>query len=168
MFPCLHVSMSPYFHVFMFHVSCFHVFMFSCFHVSLFPCFHVSLSPCLHVSMFPCFHVSMFPCLHVSGIPQKEKSTNGKQKLPFVFCKQKTETTNFRLFAANGNGKHQRTFVFLGRQTINGNRQLLFQQTFPSMRRALWFFGHLHGLQEISEVLIPTVDTRTYLTINEL
>ncbi len=40
---------------------------------------------------------------------------------------QKTETVNFRLFVANGNGKQK--FVFLGRQTINSNRRLLFQQT---------------------------------------
>jgi hypothetical protein len=31
----------------------------------------------------------------------------------------------------NGNGK--RKFVFFGRQTISGNRRLLFQQTCPSM-----------------------------------
>jgi hypothetical protein len=30
------------------------------------------------------------------------------------------------------NGK--RKFVYLGRQTINGNRHLMFQQTCPSMR----------------------------------
>jgi hypothetical protein len=27
---------------------------------------------------------------------------NGKRQLPFVFCKQKTETTKFYLFSANG------------------------------------------------------------------
>ncbi len=41
-------------------------------------------------------------------------------------------TAKIRLFAANGNGK--RKFVFLGRQMINGNRRLLFQQTCQSMR----------------------------------
>jgi hypothetical protein len=40
------------------------------------------------------------------------------------------QKANFRLFAANGNAEQK--FVFLGRQTINGNRRLLFQQT-PSM-----------------------------------
>ncbi len=35
------------------------------------------------------------------------------------------------LFTVNGKGK--RTFVFLGRQTRNGNRGLLCQQTCPSM-----------------------------------
>jgi hypothetical protein len=42
---------------------------------------------------------------------------NGNAKQPFVFCKQKTEDGSF----------------FLGRQTINGNRRLLCQQTCPSM-----------------------------------
>jgi hypothetical protein len=37
-----------------------------------------------------------------------ENGTNGKRQLPFVCCKRKTETTNFRLFSANGNRK----FVF--------------------------------------------------------
>ncbi len=36
-----------------------------------------------------------------------------------------TESSNFRLFAAKGNGK--RKFVFLGQQTMNSNQQLLFQ-----------------------------------------
>jgi hypothetical protein len=43
----------------------------------------------------------------------------------------KTETANFRLFAAKGSGK--RKFVFLGWQTINGYRRLLFHQMCPSM-----------------------------------
>ncbi len=38
---------------------------------------------------------------------------------------------NFRLSAANRNRKWK--FVFLGRPTINGKEQLLFQQTCPSM-----------------------------------
>jgi hypothetical protein len=59
------------------------------------------------------------------------------------FRKRKTELTengNFRLFAENGNGKlpfvclkRKRKLVFLGRQMINGNRRVLFQQTCPSM-----------------------------------
>jgi hypothetical protein len=45
-------------------------------------------------------------------------SANGKwnkrkKQLLFVCCKRKTEKANFRLPAANGNGKQ--TFVFLGR-----------------------------------------------------
>jgi hypothetical protein len=50
--------------------------------------------------------------------------------------KRKTETPNFRMFAANRNEK--RKFDFLGRQTINVNRRLLFQQTCP--------FIHYHFL----------------------
>jgi hypothetical protein len=45
-------------------------------------------------------YVSMFPCLHVSGIRQMENGTNGRQLLPFVCFKRKTETENFCLFAA--------------------------------------------------------------------
>jgi hypothetical protein len=45
--------------------------------------------------------------------------TNGKLQLPFVGCKRK-ETANFRLFAADGNGKCK--FVSLGEQTVNGKR----------------------------------------------
>ncbi len=99
------------------------------FSVSMSPCLclhvQVSMSPCVHfyvsMSMSACFHVSisMSPCLHVSksispGFRNSEnwKRINGKWQ-PFVFCKQKMETVNFRLFAANGNGK--RMFVFLGR-----------------------------------------------------
>jgi hypothetical protein len=41
------------------------------------------------------------------------------------------ETANFCSLAANGKGKQK--FVFIGRQTINSNEQLLFQQTCPSM-----------------------------------
>jgi hypothetical protein len=54
-----------------------------------------------------------------------------------------TEKSNFRLLAANGKQKRHTSvfvlcrrktkFVFLGWQTINGNRRLLFQQTCPSM-----------------------------------
>jgi hypothetical protein len=43
--------------------------------------------------------------------------------------------SNFRLFAANGNGK--RKFVFLGRQTINGIGWLLCERKCPSMFR--WY-----------------------------
>jgi hypothetical protein len=50
--------------------------------------------------------------------PQTENGTNDKRQLPIVFCKREKKTANFRLFAANGNGK--RKFVFLGRQTMNG------------------------------------------------
>jgi hypothetical protein len=57
--------------------------------------------------------------------------TNGKQQLSFVCCKQNTETSNFRSFAANR--KRKRKFVFLGQQMINSNQRFLLQQTCPSM-----------------------------------
>jgi hypothetical protein len=75
------------------------------------------------------------------------------------FRKRETELTedgNLRLLAANGKGKPM--FVVLGRQTINGNRRLLFQQTclfiekchsgfyilsFPP--HGAYFFKHLVG-----------------------
>jgi hypothetical protein len=58
---------------------------------------------------------------------RNQKRTNGKWQLSFVFCKQKMEMANFRLFAANENGKWK--VVFLGQQMFKGNRQLLFEQT---------------------------------------
>jgi hypothetical protein len=77
-----------------------------------FPClnFFMSPSPFLHVNVS-----------HVFGIPRTENGTKGNWQLSFVCCKRKTETENF---------------VFLGLQTINGNRRLLCQQTCPSM--ATW------------------------------
>jgi hypothetical protein len=63
------------------------------------------MSPCLHLHAF----ISMSPCIYVSMFPEFQ---NRKMQLPFVSCKRKTETENFRLFAANGNGK--RKFIFLG------------------------------------------------------
>ncbi len=52
---------------------------------------------------------------------RKELTENGN------FFKRKTETANLFLISANGNGR----LFFLGRQTINSNRQLLFQQMCP-------------------------------------
>ncbi len=72
--------------------------------MSPYPCLHflVSMSPFLHISILPCqcLHVSMSssPCLHVSGILQMENRTSGKQQLPFLLCKRKTERANFLLF----------------------------------------------------------------------
>jgi hypothetical protein len=54
----------------------------------------------------------MFSC------PNGHPTANGKRQLPFARCKQKMETANFRLFAANGKGKQK--IVFLGQQMING------------------------------------------------
>jgi hypothetical protein len=41
-----------------------------------------------------------------------ENGIDGERQLPFVCCKQKTETANFRSFARNGNEKQK--FVFHG------------------------------------------------------
>jgi hypothetical protein len=56
-----------------------------------------------------------------------ELTKNGNFRL--FAAKRKTETANFHLSSANG----KRKFVFLGRQTINGIRSLLFQPTCLSM-----------------------------------
>ncbi len=50
--------------------------------------------------------------------------TSGKRQFLFVCCKRKTEVANLHLFAVNGNRKLK--VFLLGRQTINGNRRLLF------------------------------------------
>jgi hypothetical protein len=39
---------------------------------------------------------------------------------------------HIHIYMENGNGKQK--FVFLGRQTINGNQGLLFQQTCTTMQ----------------------------------
>ncbi len=128
--PCLH-AMSPclclYVDVSMLMSPC------PCLHgqASITPCVHLSMFPCpmstvcLYVSMSPppCFHVFMSPCpyVHVSKFPEVHKrktatSENGKGKGQiFVCCRR--------------NGKR----IFLGRQTINSNGRLLFQQTCSSM-----------------------------------
>ncbi len=61
-----------------------------------------------------------------------ENRTNGKLQLPFVCCKRKTETANFRLYCT-ANGNRKRNFVFLGQQMINSSRRLLYQPACPSM-----------------------------------
>jgi hypothetical protein len=83
--------------------------------------------------MFPFLHVAI---LHVSISLFPEFRTR-KTEL--------TEDGNFCLLAANGKlkrktsvcvlktGTRKQKFVFLDRQTINGNRQLIFQQTHPSV-----------------------------------
>jgi hypothetical protein len=90
--------------------------------------------PRLYVSMSPCLHVSMTPssCLHVL-VSTFRNSANGNRLTENgnLVCFLQTETANFRFFAAYRNGKW--SFVFLGRQTINDGRRLLFQQTLPSM-----------------------------------
>jgi hypothetical protein len=57
--------------------------------------------------------------------------TIGKQQVPFVFCNQKIETANFRLFAANENGT-QNLFSSVGKRSTEID-DLLFQETCPSM-----------------------------------
>jgi hypothetical protein len=113
MSPCLHV------HVSMSSCPCLRVHV----SVSMSPCLclHFSTSPSLwlSVSMSPC--LCPCPCLHVSEIPQTENGTNGKWQHPFVCCRRKTETANFRLFAANGNGKGK--CVLHSRQKTNDNRR---------------------------------------------
>ncbi len=135
--------------------------------MNLCPCLHVTnISLFLHVSMCmsPFFHVSihvsMSPCLHVPRIRQAQNGTNEKRQLLFVGCKQKMETENFRLFAENRNIKGK--FVFLGRQTMNGNRRLLFQQTCPSMPLSILSafslcpsFDHSFYSSSISSQYIP-------------
>jgi hypothetical protein len=77
-----------------------------CFHVYMSPFLHfskVSMSPCLclHASMSSCLNVSMSPSLHVYtefGKRIIELTKNGNFRF---YCKQKTKTENFRLFAAN-------------------------------------------------------------------
>jgi hypothetical protein len=110
----------------------FDVSMSPCVHAFMSTLLHVSMALCLHDSITSCFHISMFPCLHVpmSMSLRFRYSANRKQKIPFVLCKQKTVIANFLMFAAYRNGK--KTFVFLGRQTNNGNRGSVFQQRFPS------------------------------------
>jgi hypothetical protein len=79
-----------------------------------------------------------------------ENETNGKEKLLFVCCKWKTETQTSvcLLQKENGNSKlpflsckRKQKFVFLGLQSINGNRRLLFQQMCPSMHLHLFIFN---------------------------
>jgi hypothetical protein len=82
------------------------------------PCLHVCMSACLHVSMYPCLclyvSISPSPCLHVSA---PENGTKGKKQHPLAFCKWKTEMANFRLFAANRNGKRKYVFFLAGKRS---------------------------------------------------
>jgi hypothetical protein len=63
------------------------------------------------------------------------QTENGNGKLLFVCCKRKTAMANFRLFAANGNGKWK--FVFL--DLPNASQRLLLQKTCPSYSRLIIF-----------------------------
>ncbi len=143
MSPCLHVPLSRCLHVSM--SLSLHVSMSPYHHVSMPLCVHVSLSPCCHVSMYPCLYVSMSPCLHihVSTFPEYRKQNYVMEKGNFLLFLQ-TENWNRKLSFICC--KWKRMFVFLGRQTINGNRQLLFQQTCPSLEvRNAYNPGRLGG-----------------------
>jgi hypothetical protein len=75
---------------------------------------YMSMYMYMFISMY--MKIYMYICINVYMYMFAENRTYGK-----------TETANFHWYAGNGNGK--RKFVFLGRQMINGNRRLLFQQT---------------------------------------
>jgi hypothetical protein len=148
--PCLHVHVSMSTSLCL-HVPCLHSTMFPCLnvYVSMFLCLHLNVygSLCLYVSMIRCLHLNVSrstciwsPCLNFSRI-----------------CKLRTEQIkngNFRLFAANGKqeeqssvclSKTEQKFVFLGRQTINSNRRLLFQHMCPSIAITLDYdFAFFH------------------------
>jgi hypothetical protein len=118
--------------VWFFKIPCLHV------HVPCL-CLHVYMAPFLHVSMSQVY-ISMFPFLHVHAamFPEFRKPKNGmnvKQPLPFVCYKRKNNRNNkssaYLLICCKW--KQKTEFVFLSRQRINGNRRLLFQQTYPSM-----------------------------------
>jgi hypothetical protein len=51
-------------------------------------------------------------CYETAAYICTEKETYGKRGLLSDCCKRETETANFHLFAANGNGK--REIVYLG------------------------------------------------------
>jgi hypothetical protein len=114
------------------------------------PQYFSPMSPSPHVVMspwplVPWPHVPMAPWSHDPWAPYCKR----KWQLPYVCCKQKTETANFRLFDAKGNGKQK--IVFLGRQTINANRRLLFQQTGPPIAFTL---------------LVSSISTFTFFIMN--
>jgi hypothetical protein len=96
MSPCLHVSMSPCFHVLRVFVS-----MFPCLHVLVYvscprPCFHVLVSVL-------CFHVLAHVNVHVLFRKKFRLPQNSRNPLPLP---RKTElTANLRLLQTeNGNG----------------------------------------------------------------
>ncbi len=133
-----------------------------CLHVPMSPCFHVphgSVSPCPHIplvhvsmslSMFPCarpcFYVVVYnsmslsmlswprPCfnvlVHVS-IPRPcfRVLVNVSLSSSMFLCPCPCFYVLFHVFMSSENGK--RKFVFLVRQTINGNRQCFSKHTHP-------------------------------------
>jgi hypothetical protein len=87
-----------------------------------------SMSMPMSISSSMSLSIFMF-MFNFMSLLQTGNKTSRKRQLTYVCCKQKTETANVCLFAANGD----RSFAFLGCQTINSNRRLLCQQTFPSL-----------------------------------
>ncbi len=59
---------------------------------------------CVCVGGEVCVCEAVCVCVCVCVYIYTKNGTNGKRKLPFVCCKRKKETANFRLIAANGNG----------------------------------------------------------------
>ncbi len=108
--PCFHaMSPSP--------CQCLHV------HVSMSMSLflHVAM-PHVYVSMFPCLRlhvfVSMSPCFRNSSTENRTNGTATSRNAFVSLLQTKTENKSFFSFC---------------RQTINGNRRFLFQQTCPSM-----------------------------------
>ncbi len=162
--PCFHVLVyvSMFLSIFPCPCPCFHVLIHVAMSSSMFPhpspCFYVfsyvSISSSMFLCPHPCFHVFvhvfmslfMFPCScpcpnsEIFRLPRNSRNS----LLWTAYCKRRTELTEntTSVCLLQGNGKlpfvsctRKRKFSFLGRQTVNGNLRLLFQQTCPSMLR---------------------------------
>ncbi len=110
----------------------------------MFKCLHLNVSisilpsPCHHLHVTISTSPSPSPYVSLSMTLRFRNSTNGKRNW------RKTAASVYFLQMENGNGKPRfvcckwkQTFVFLGRQMINGNRRLLFQHMCPSMENAI-------------------------------
>ncbi len=129
---------------------CFHVLVYVSMSSSMFSCpcprfhllVHVSMSSSMFLCLYPCFHVLSHVHVHV------HVNVHVHFHVMSPYWKQKTESMengNFRLLL-NGKKKPQTAvfllqteteFFFLGWKIINGYRQLLCQQTCPSMVKNL-------------------------------
>jgi hypothetical protein len=93
---------------------------------------HSPLAPWPHSPMAPWPHGPMASWPHGPMSPwtsyYKRKSENGNLRL---LVQTKNGNGKLTFVCCYGNGK--RKLLVLGRQTINGNRRLLFRQTCPSM-----------------------------------
>jgi hypothetical protein len=103
------------------------------------PCVHVlvhlHIQVLIHVHvffmfMFICMSISMYSILHVNVHVREENGTHEKWQLPIVVAnrkrKRQTSVVCYKL-------KRKTEFPYFGRPTINGNRRLLFQQTWTAM-----------------------------------